>query len=283
MKYYTQSVLNELIIKINILNCSLKNCDSTKISKIVKDILNTPPITLFQNSEFAKYDELNNPDVFFGRVRRVNNEKIDIIKNVDQFWMLPPDKVKEYGRLNKKNESVLYTSHNSSLVPIAEVGAKVGDTILIIMYERIKNNTIILEKLAVNNNQLIKLDNFVSKINNIKFNFMKEWLTKKGDHFDSNILYEITNVIKEHFIHNKGKIDGLIYPTVTGDNTTYNIAFFNSVRNKKIRISYAYYGKLVKSEKNRIVIESFKYFSKIEGSKVIWNTNDNPKLHCFYL
>src|SRR5690554_2799132 len=127
MQYYTQSVLNELIIKINILNCSLKNCDSTKISKMVKDILNTPPITLFQDSEVAKYDELNNPDAFFGRVRRVNNEKIDIIENEDQFWMLPPDEVKKCGRLNKIHESVLYTSHSSLLVPIAEVGAKVGD------------------------------------------------------------------------------------------------------------------------------------------------------------
>ncbi len=84
----------------------------------------------------------------FYRVRKINDEDFripcDTIKKEQDVWNPPVECVTRPGRLNKVNESLLYTSPGTPLVPIKEMNISESEKFGLIVYESVQPIKVVL-------------------------------------------------------------------------------------------------------------------------------------------
>ncbi|MBI9009335.1 MAG: hypothetical protein JEZ05_04820 [Tenericutes bacterium] len=242
------------------------------IEGIVKNIIYFNGIVLFGRLRDAEYKtDYNSNETVFPRLRVVNGEDFSVFRDINQYYNLPSEKVKWEGRLNTINESLLYAAHKSFIVTVFETGAKEGDTVLLILYKKQPNCSIRLRKMAVDDDQIINLDNYTAKINDLKLNFIKYWLTKTCNPHFEEITYRITNSIKKIYFteKNQDRIDGFIYPSTTRRKNDLNVAFKSSGI-RKIYVESAFYGKVLKVGHNSLLIRSNYCFKGVQNRRICW-------------
>lgn len=280
---FTEKSYNELSNIIDYFNSTYNRFNLDDIERNVKSIILYNGIVVFRKTKSAEYQDGNtSQNTLFSRVRIVNDTKIESFKDINQFMTLPSNKITWEGRLNTKGEALLYASHNSFLVPIFETSVKLGDKILYIVYRRKQGEIIRLRKMAIDEDQIIKLDNYAAKINDLKLNFVKYWLTKHSDGKNDDYLYRITNTIKSVYASRKSNdsIDGYIYPSTTKRKNDLNVAF-NTHGSKKIYIYKVFYGEVVKMDSNLFFLKLKHDFKGINNGEIIWEVKQKFEITGF--
>lgn len=279
---FNEETYNILKNRITFFNSSYMNFKISDIELAVRDIILFGGVTLFGKIKLAQYQDNNTSSSFtFTRIRKINGISFDKFTDLNQYFALPAEKITWEGRLNKVGESLLYASHNSFAAPIFETSAQVGDDILLIIYKRKPGEVINLQKMAVDDEQINKLDNYISKINDMKLNFIKFWLTKHGDKENEPYIYRITNTIKDIYTYKKANliIDGFIYPSTTKRKQDFNVAF-NQIGTSKLVVDNAVIGKIIKIENNKFWLKSKRKFIGVDENEVNWVSSEE-QTNCF--
>lgn len=255
--------------------------DYERIQREVNKILIYPGYSVIPNGSFAIYnDNQITKNVVFCRARFMSDDKN--IKDVNQYWNLPEEKVLSFGRLNLKNESVLYTTHTSFLTSLREIEAEVGDDVVLITYKRLSGLDIICKNMIILDLQFLNKPNPISKLSNLKYKFINDWITKKDK--GNEKLYFVTNAIKNFYVNtrDKNECSGLIYPSLFS-NTNYNLIFFGQKAKSLLFIDNIYYGKIIELNERYFHLQQEYKFVCVQNESVIWEKYDKPQIMMSYL
>lgn len=142
------------------------------------------------------------------------------MKTEQDAWWTPPEFIKNYGRLNRPKESVLYLS-NELTNSIYETRCKDGECFFVMVYESKRQMRISQLHTVSYMEELTELEN-AKRI--LMHNFLIHEFTKivpggrENEYMSSLIIYE------EFF--KKYEIDAFIYPSISSlRKTGFNIAF----------------------------------------------------------
>ena len=198
----------------------ISQLNETEIVEFIDEILSTNGRYYFSD----KTDDIPSASSFY-RVRKLNDkifedrtiesEKIrELLSNEQEFWACPKHLITEYGRLNKPNESVLYTSIEDIITPLYETNITKDDIVLLIKYKSKNTITVgsIIEHEIVNTNKQFE------KIMKLYSEFIIKQFRKKEN---NNKDYILTNTVKNLFF-NTMKV--LAYPSIK-NNLKFNVAF----------------------------------------------------------
>ncbi len=280
---FNQTAYNTLKNRIQYFNSTYMSFRIEDIENVVKDIILFGGLAIFGKVKHAEYRDDNRSSSFmFSRIRKVNGCDYNTFNDVNQFFALPSNRITWEGRLNTQGESLLYASHNSFVVPIFEISVKIGDNILLIIYKRKPNTVITLQKMAIDNEQIINLDNYAAKVNDLKLDFVRLWLTKHGNGINDAYIYRITNSIKKIYTVKRitSSFDGFIYPSTTKKSKDFNVAL-NETGIEKLYIENVFLGQVVNIENNSFSLKSKYCFLKVEGDKVVWRQNEEYMTRVF--
>ena len=199
----------------------ISQLNETEIVEFIDEILSTNGRYYFSDktddipsaSSFYRVRKLN--DKIFEDRTRIESEKIrELLSNEQEFWACPKHLITEYGRLNKPNESVLYTTIGDIITPLYETNITKDDIVLLIKYKSKNTITVgsIIEHEIVNTNKQFE------KIMKLYSEFIIKQFRKKEN---NNKDYILTNTVKNLFF-NTMKV--LAYPSIK-NNLKFNVAF----------------------------------------------------------
>lgn len=158
---------------------------------------------LFQNQfSVRKYSNIfmqfNSSDRLF-RVRKDISKLSDVIGDTNNFWCLPPKRIKE-GRLNHEHEQILYASKDISTACL-ETGVKTDERFLLIEYE-------IIDIFYLISIQVKGRFQGNTEISRIYDDFFNQLMARTQE--EKSGIYKVTNYIKDYLFgaHNTG---GWIY------------------------------------------------------------------------
>jgi len=261
---------------INLFEQKYQSFDNNQIIHEVNKILMYPGFILYPNGAFAVYDDHTpTKNTIFCRARILNDDSI--INDIKQYWNLIPEKVLNIGRLNLENESVLYTTHGSNITALNEIGARVDDKVILISYKRIPGVRILCKNMTILNQQLHNKENPLSKLTNLKYKFINDWI-KKNDKGNEK-LYFVTNAIKNHYFNGNDKIEccGMIYPSLLGTDK-HNLIFLDDKVKANLYIDNIIYGKILEINHNSFkLIQEYK-FIEVHNDKVVWEKISKPEI-----
>lgn len=280
LEIITDKHLIMLTRSINTLEKNYLTYDYERIQKEVNKILMFPGYAVFPNGSFAIYDDNQvTKNIIFCRARFMADDRN--IKDTNQYWNLPPDKVLNIGRLNLKNDSVLYTTHASFLTSLNEIEAKVGDNVVLITYKRLPGLNITCKNMIIMDQQLLKKPNPISRLSNLKYKFINDWITKKDK--GNEKLYYVTNAIKNFYINERDKknCSGLIYPSLFSDKN-YNLIFFGDKAKSLLYIENIYYGRLIDINERAFQLQQEYKYIRVQGENVIWEKYEKPQILLSY-
>lgn len=250
--------------------------DFQRIEQEVAKILIYPGYSVIPNGSFALYDDnqiTNN--IVFCRARFMSDERN--LRDVTQYWNLPKEKVLNVGRLNLKSDSVLYVTHASFLTALREIGAKIGDNVVLISYKRIPGLKVKCKNMIILNQQFLNRQNFISKLSNTKYKFINDWITKNDK--GNEKLYYVTNAIKNFYVNERDMkdYDGLIYPSLFS-NSNYNIIFFDQKAKSLLYIDNILYGRLIDINESYFQLQQEYKFVCVQNDSVIWEKHEKPEI-----
>lgn len=178
----------------------------------------TPEYQLFHFYRVRKFtnDDYNSLKEF----KKIQNFNFPSMKTEQDAWWTPPEFIKNYGRLNRPKESVLYLS-NELTNSIYETRCKDGECFFVMVYESKRQMRISQLHTVSYMEELTELEN-AKRI--LMHNFLIHEFTKivpggrENEYMSSLIIYE------EFF--KKYEIDAFIYPSISSlRKTGFNIAF----------------------------------------------------------
>lgn len=195
------------------------------------EISNTNEPISFQKSSFMYLPDstpfvINKDEVSF----RIRNDETMLGKSpneitVQDFWNAPREHV-DLGRLNKKNESMLYIA-NSPLTSIKEMGMKTDDVGYLSLYSCEENIT------------LRVIGDSRDKIGELMFNLFSEKVA-----INTNDKYKLTQEIANRYFAKIESDDGWVYPSVADlqnsfcatidEESLYKLSFYMSLKIKII-------------------------------------------------
>lgn len=266
---------------IKIFEKNYMSYDFQRIEQEVAKILIYPGYSVIPNGSFALYDdnqETNN--IVFCRARFMSEERC--LSDVTQYWNLPKEKVLNVGRLNLKSNSVLYVTHASFLTALREIGAEIGDNVVLISYKRLQGLKIKCKNMVILNQQFLNQQNFISKLSNIKYKFINDWITKNDK--GNEKLYYVTNAIKNFYVNERdmNDCDGLIYPSLFSS-SNYNLIFFDQKAKSLLYIDNILYGRLIDINERYFLLQQEYKFVCVQNESVFWEKYEKPQIFMSYL
>jgi hypothetical protein len=196
-----------------------------ELNKILSSQFNNEPFSFF-----LKTDTVTNKhhQYYFKRIRKFTEKDFEglstgnfaSLKNEQDVWAKPKNLVWEYGRLNKPNQSILYTA-SETLNAIYETRCLPDDFFFLLIYKNKKQ----LRTPQIHNIQY--MDEFTEEENAkiLLFNhFLLNQFTKQvlpGREYQ----YKSSVAIYESFFYDSNQ-DGFIYPSISSEcKMGFNIAF----------------------------------------------------------
>lgn len=229
---------------------NIKNMESGEISKKIMDVL-------CFNQRFCYIPQIRHypKDTKFFRVRKLEGTTVPLknLSYLSDFWNPPSGRIKTYQRLNKPNESLLYTSLINPFVAIGEMKIKKDEFYALIVYSAkdiVKVNCIgaeynyenikIVDKQAILANELI--NNF----------FIDEFCRDVG--IGTEYLYKVSEVIAKDYFDLPPKVaqDAWLYPSVQ-NKTMYNVCFRPEIAKELLKLDGAIIGKYENNEEIKAV------------------------------
>ena len=213
---------------------NFKNITTSELSNEILKVLS------YENSASIIPDIRNYPkNTKFYRIRKLDQENLKIpletIKCEADAWAPPKNIIHKYGRLNKPNESLLYTTPLNCIIPIEEMKIKENEYFALIVYnskEEIKVNCIGIEKdyekLGLAKEEIVKakiLDNFL----------VDEFTREVGE--GTEHLYKISELIAKDYFDLPPKVvqDAWLYPSVASK-AGYNVCFREEIAKEKLEL-----------------------------------------------
>ncbi|MES9996615.1 hypothetical protein [Desulfovibrio aminophilus] len=168
---------------------------------------------------------------------RVRKSKTHIYPNdefasVNDFWEPPAEKTK-YGRINKDNEPLLYTTPAVPYIAAAETGVRKNDFFYLIVYDAVDD--IHVSKIGCDidyKKYNIKDVSLIEKYELIN-NFLKDEFSRRVE-AGTEYLYKTSEIIAKDFF-DLPEIDGWCYPSIK-DKTSYNVCFHPCQAKKKMML-----------------------------------------------
>lgn len=196
------------------------------LRKIVQVQLNSELVSFFLNQDV----QTNPYDLFyFYRIRKfaaedykkLKTREFPSIQKEQDVWNRPPSAdAKDFGRLNRPNESVLYVS-NSISNAIYETGCKSGESFFVIVYKSKKSMRL---SQIQDIQEIAELTTEENSKRRIIHNFLLTEFSKVVPS-DKNYQYITSILIYEHFFFNS-HIDGFGYPPLKSHfKIGYNMCF----------------------------------------------------------
>jgi len=216
IKYALSKIsINELTTKIE----TYRNFDFSKISDedLFNEILNVLLIDVDGLKKAIMLPRFNSypKGTRFYRVRTIssedNNVPLDSMKVESDAWNPPEKFVTTIGRLNKINESLLYTSPIEPYIAIQEIKVPDNEKFSLIVYEAKKEIKVCMVGIwedipFLNENENLKM--------RIMYNFLKDEF-KRDVGIGTEYLYRASeNITKVHFTFPRHMQDAWCYPSV---------------------------------------------------------------------
>lgn len=191
----------------------------------------------------------------FFRIRELNGSIIPNpnLKIESDFWNPPKEYIKKYGRLNKPNESLLYTSPINPMVALHEVKPKENSFFAVIQYEAkedIKVNCIGRE---YNYEEMGIKDNHFKLINNIINDFLRDEFTRDVGE-GTEYLYKISEIIAKSYFDLPPRVfqDAWAYNSVQ-NKEFYNVCFRPEIARELLNLNGAMICKNKDKNKNQLL------------------------------
>lgn len=265
-----------------------------RIAKLLKNLFNTKYGQI--DFKYTIKGQLVNPVTHFGehpycfRVRKIFNPEAEIRNNFNtlegnynslyflsmncesDMWARPASMVTDYNRLNKPNQSVLYTSFDGSTT-LLEADVNDSDLFFMICYKRTKpimfsdcSRFVAFDELTEDEN----LKRYVI------FNLLRnEFVREFPKTYDKQSQYCLSSNIAEHFFIDNG-VDAIQYPSVKGLGA-YNFAFFGNKANDfliPVCVKFCYLRERVGERQAHIEVIANGFW---QDNKFVW-TPPNSKL-----
>ncbi|MDF2821607.1 MAG: hypothetical protein K0R15_2048 [Clostridiales bacterium] len=170
----------------------------------------------------------------FSRVRKLGNNLYEVHNRrlcKRDLWNPEVNYVKEYGRLNYPNESLLYTAEKYPEVSIKEAGVKGNDVFLLVTYEA-------LDEISVTIAGLYQEKDYFTDEENIKIsqliNGISDLLKLTIDESNKQLYRLTSNLIKECY-YLEGYQDGWVYPSIALGKG-HNVCFKPTIAEKKLKV-----------------------------------------------
>lgn len=228
--YYAFSVLKrldpvELQLKIN----RFKMLDFMVLSpKQIEDELNhvfdieINPKSKIRGLNYL-YKQLKEGNWFF-RVRKFKDMETLVMEldSENSCWNPPPKYVRTYGRLNKPQESLLYTAREPSTA-LREMKMKEGELFVLLSYKNVQPITVWY--IAPEYNHILRFvkDQQIIQIHNILLSFLVDLFTMDVNE-GQEYLYKITEIISKLWYVTTDIYQGWMYPSVK-NRTQFNVCF----------------------------------------------------------
>jgi hypothetical protein len=214
--------------------------------------------------------------------------------NVQELLAPPPQYVKQFGRLNRPGESILYTSETTHTV-IKELGAQAGDrAVLLQLTARQGAKNLNLSRLGIfpslkghteNVDEVLPLYRMItgSQKNLNKVNRIRKYLSellRDRRHTGSNKNYIATAAISS-IILGEDNVHGIIYPSVQIGDTACNVALRPDVVSANFTPDKVVYIELNEVEKYRHRADCLHTGWIDAAGNIVWDdsvTMDTPKL-----
>lgn len=207
----------------------IENFETQDISQLNEDQIGQFIVDILQvNSQYYFSRKTNNipSGSSFYRVRKLNDKIFEdrttidskkvraLLSNEKEFWACPKHLITEYGRLNKPNESVLYTTIGDIITPLYETNITKDDIFLLIKYK--SRHTITVG--TITEYESVDTSNQFEKIMKLYSEFIIKQFRKKEN---KNKDYILTNTVKNLFFNT---MNVLAYPSIK-NNFQFNVAF----------------------------------------------------------
>lgn len=208
---------------------SLRNSTEEDLKKELKKIFE---IDFRGNKSYFFFNDdtltPENHNYHFYRIRKFtkkdyegfNNRNFDSLKQESDIWAKPSHLINEYGRLNRKEETILYAS-NQSVNAIHETNCQVGELFFLLVYKNKK-------RMRFSQIHHLKYQDDFTEEENSKLFIMHEFIASEFIKYvpiGKEYLYKTSLLIYELFFH-KDLNDGFTYPSVKSNSTNgFNLAF----------------------------------------------------------
>jgi len=192
----------------------------------------------------------------FYRVRVLEGHDIpnENLSKKGDFWAPPAEKVTAYNRLNKPQESLLYTSPSYPHVAINEMKNKVKDNLfVVIIYKSIAAVKINIIGLAFNHDQLGIYDEKAIRVGEMYNDFFHDEFSRDvGD--GTEYLYKISECIaKTYFdLPPRDAQDAWAYPSVQ-NKSMLNVCFRPEIANELLELQPSVIGRYINQQSFAIV------------------------------
>lgn len=202
--------------------------------------------------------------IFF-RVRKLDGSIIPNknLSTLSDFWNPPSEVILNYGRLNKPNESLLYTSPDPNLC-IQEMKIKTGEYFALIKYESKE----VIKANPISSDIDFKAFNINDPKAQLNLNIINDFLK---DEFSRDVgvgteyLYKTSEFIAKNFfdLPPRAMQDAWLYSSIW-DKTNYNICFRPEIAKELLELKGAVIAKL--DDNRNINCYAISYVSKINNN-----------------
>lgn len=184
----------------------------------------------------------------FYRTRIVNPQELEQFSTIGAYWNPPKEYITKPGRLNKAQESLLYTSRNYATT-FSELKIQSNQTFALIVYEAlepIKMNIIGAEKTipGLNENDIRKYQ--------LYNNFLRAEFTKEALP-GLEYYYRVSEYIAKFYfdLPPRDVQDAWMYPSVASSGE-YNVCFRPEIAKEVLKFVGVIFGRLIKVNNNTL-------------------------------
>ena len=168
----------------------------------------------------------------FYRIRTIpENDRITPLKSmstIEDCWE-PPSHFVQMGRLNQKEESLLYTSPTNPTIPIEELKIKQDQLFSLIVYEAIDDIKVNQIGAPINTTELTEEETL--KLRMLQDFLHHEFTRDVG--VDTEYLYKISeSIAKDYFDLPPPIHDGWCYPSIAKKGDFFNVCFRPTIKTK---------------------------------------------------
>lgn len=231
----------------------LKTISDNDLMNAISDVLSVKINGLNQAMLMHRFSEYPSGTRFY-RVRKINDEDFripcDTIKKEQDVWNPPVECVTRPGRLNKVNESLLYTSPITPLTPIMEMNISESDKFGLIVYESIQPIKVVLIGLWNEHPDLSKEENLKMRM---YYHFLYTEFTKDVG-YGTEHLYRVSEMItKDYFdLPPRDMQDAWCYPSIASKQNL-NVCFRPEIAKDVLKFVGVQFAQIKKTDQGEFI------------------------------
>lgn len=246
--------LTEILNKIeHFQKVDLKTISDNDLMNAILSVISVKVNGIDQAMLIPRFGEYPSGTRFY-RVRKINDEDFkipcDTIKKEQDVWNPPVECVTRLGRLNKVNESLLYTSPITPLVPIKEMNISESGKFGLIVYESVQPIKVVLIGLWKELPDLSEEENLKMRLYN---HFLYTEFTKEVG-LGTEYLYRVSErITKDYFdLPPRDCQDAWCYPSIASKQNL-NVCFRPKIARDVLKFVGVQFAQLEKTDHGYLI------------------------------